>query len=102
MEGLLDSAQDANFICPTLVALLNYQSEEYHGGDYSVWGTSVTPLGQVEVLFKWNESPTNILQREQFLIADTPYKMVLGRSFLESYKVVIFNSSLLPLSLTSK
>jgi hypothetical protein len=101
LYGRLDTGADTNAISQTSIELLGHTVKKYDGRDYSGAGSSsITPLGQVDIFFRWNGSATGKLHKEVFLVfKDIPFDIVLGKSFLEKFSVYVFNGMLLPLAL---
>ncbi|KAJ8133158.1 hypothetical protein O1611_g459 [Lasiodiplodia mahajangana] len=99
--GYLDTQADANLMSSVMASFLGLKITQYTGRSFSGAGhTTIVPQGQLEAYFSWKQSETNKLHKETFVVLDTlPYDIILGKKFLDIYKVYVFNGRLLPLAL---
>ena len=102
-EARLDTQADGNFMSETLVDFLGHEVSPYTSGRFNTASGDVIPMGEVSVIFQWQESAK--MRKKRFLVlpdtGNLPYDIILGINFISEFEVYLFNNSLLVLALAN-
>ena len=90
-DAHLDTKASANYVSSVLVEQLGHTTDAFEGGEITTAAGTITPIGQVSLVFEWQGSRK--LRKRRFLIVeDLAFDVILGIGFITEFGVYSIGS----------